>query len=72
MALTRKIFYTSIFTTNDFRTQTCRERERERERAQRETRESEIGLALSGLNHHPNPKRAIELAPARSSREIAP
>ena len=32
MALTRKLFYISIFTSNHFRTQTRRERERERER----------------------------------------
>ena len=32
-ALTRKLFYVSIFTSNHFRTQTRREREREREPA---------------------------------------
>ena len=36
MALTRKIFYTSIFPSNDFQTQTRREREREREREHEE------------------------------------
>ena len=36
MALTWKIFYISIFTTNDFRTQTHKEREREREREHEE------------------------------------
>ena len=32
MALTRKLFYISIFTSKNFRTQTRKERERERER----------------------------------------
>ena len=35
MALTWKIFYTSIFTTNDFRTQMRKEREREKEHEER-------------------------------------
>ena len=36
MALTGKIFFTSIFTTNDFRTQTRKEREKEhKERLER-------------------------------------
>ena len=36
MALTRKLFYISIFTSNHFQTQTRRERERERERERRD------------------------------------
>ena len=43
-----------------------RERERERERERDE-------LAVpSSLDHCPKPRRAVELALARSSREIAP
>ena len=65
MALTWKIFYTSIFTISDFRTQTQRERERERERERDE-------LAVpSSLDHCPKPRRAVELALARSSCKIA-
>ena len=74
----QKIFYTSIFTTNDFRTQTGKERERER--ARRETRESEIGLASSQTTA-PSPDTPMSLCQrdlaARSRRgdrpcEIAP
>ena len=77
MALTQKIFYTFIFSTNDFQTQTQREREREgererqRETERKETRESEPAAPLSS-NHHPKPRRTNELAPVRSSCEIAP
>ena len=68
--MTWKIFYTSIFPLNDFRTQTPkRERERERER--------EIGLAPSSSDHRPKPRRTVELTPLRSRwgdrpAEIAP
>ena len=62
------------------------EREREREtvnkpqtelrstitdRAPVQRRESEIELTPSNSDHHPKPRRAVELAPARSSRKIA-
>ena len=48
-----------------------RERERQRETEQKETRESEPAAPLSS-NHHPKPRRTIELALVRSSCEIAP
>ena len=53
VALTWKIFYTFIFTTNDFQTQTQRG-----------------PTAPSSSDHHPKPRRAVELAPTRSSHEI--
>ena len=71
MALTQKIFYTSIFPSKDFQTQTRRERERERERerARRETRESEIGLVPLSSNHRPKASLSLrrEITLGRSS-----
>ena len=72
MALTHKIFYTSIFPLKDFQTQMRRERERERERerARRETRESEIGLVPLSSDHRPKPRRVVELALRDHAGEI--
>ena len=64
MALTRKLFYISIFTSNHFQTQTRRERERERER------EEIIGtLPHTELHPLPHAKRS-QSSPSRSSENF--
>ena len=56
-ALTRKLFYVSIFTSNHFQTQTRKERERERERVE--------SLWLRATKH------SLEIAPRSSRRDCA-
>ena len=60
MALTRKLFYISIFTSNHFRTQTRRERERE-----------EITGTLPHTELHPLPHaKRSQSSPSRSSENF--
>ena len=74
MALTRKLFYISIFTSNHFRTQTRREREREREREKRSlvlslTPSSTLSLTPNAANPLPHAKRS-QSSPSRSSENF--
>ena len=61
-ALTQKLFYVSIFTSNHFQTQTRRERERERERV------FDFAQPNTPARSHPNSWYVYEIAQLRSSR----
>ena len=61
-ALTQKLFYVSIFTSNHFQTQTRTQRERERERV------FDFAQPNRPARSHPNPWYVYEIAQLRSSR----